>query len=115
MGLESDIYCIGGFSKKIKRYLDYSEDFYCDTDDGTLVTSTLLSCNTTHQSNELADIFRIDPNNPNTHTLKKLEINDINPIKLLIKNIFGNNGVKDLNALLRLSKANFVCIYRPNM
>jgi hypothetical protein len=106
MGLDSFVIGFGPFSRDIVNCLDYSEDFYEGTKEGTIVFTTFFQCNTSSQSRELAEALGCDVWDFNTH---KVDISKVNLDQLML--LFPRSEVSDF---LQCYDKGFVVFYQPN-
>lgn len=110
MGMDADIIAIGRFRKDIVGYLDYPEDYYKATPEGTEVLVTLFQCETTTASQELAEVLGIHPWRFEEHKLR-LDENVIHELSAFVEE-YDRWGEHE--ALEALHKAGFTFYYRPN-
>jgi len=112
MGKEAYVMCIGPFKKEIADILEYPEDFYDGTNEGTTVIAELFTCNTDEQSIMLAEAFGIEPWDFNRHWIKKAEDVDWNALYELEERC-GEWNTDDIDKLRTLFKHEFYILYRP--
>jgi len=97
MSMESNLLVICGFDESIVDYLGYSASFYDDTEENTLIITTLFNCWTTSQSRVLAnDFLHIDEWNFNQHDVTN-KLNDIiekHPDNSYFDNMFEEDIIK---------------------
>jgi hypothetical protein len=119
MGRDANIICVGCFQPHLKDMLDYGkgepydDDWYEDTQEGSLVTKAgLLNCNTSDQSTELAKALGVEYWDFNTHQLKKEKI-DWNALIELSEECaeWDEKNVENLRTLL---EHKFICMFQPN-
>ena len=112
MGRDANIVCVGCFQPELKGMLDYPTNWYKDTEEGSLVTSGLLNCNTSGQSTELAEALGVEYWDFNTHQLKKEKINWDALIVLSEECAeWDEHNAENLRTLL---EHKFICMFQPN-
>lgn len=118
MGMESELLCIGKFSKEISNCLDYPDYYYDNVKKDAPVTSHLFQCVTADGSYNLALAFNIDPWDFNTHYMKFYKINNdiiANLYKLLNDNyICPSWGEEDIDKLKKLVDYKFYFFFLPH-
>ena len=111
MGMDSELFAMGKYSPAVKEHLEYPANFYIGTTPGKLVFGVLFQCNTTSQSEDLADILGIDDAwDFNKHVVNVAKLTDEARWRLADL----PNGSEDLEHMDALAAAGFVFIYRPN-
>jgi len=70
MGMAAQLLAVGKFKKEIVSFLDYPVGFYEDVKEGSLVCAIIYDCNTTHESEKLAKILKVDPWKFDQHVIK---------------------------------------------
>jgi hypothetical protein len=111
MGTQAEILCVGKYKKCINSFMEYPND-YDDVPEGTIVENTIMRCESTHASRELAERLNVEIGNPVTYIIKHENViwssfNDDIPYWLYDD----TDGVPALEAFL---KAGFICIFSPN-
>ena len=112
MGTDANIICVGCFQSDLEDMLDYDADFYTDTDEGSIITATLLNCNTSGQSAELAEALGMETWDFNTHQLKKEKINW--DALLELSEGCAEWDKHDVENLRTLLEHKFICMFQPN-
>lgn len=111
MGMDAELFAMGKYSPAVQTHLEYPANFYIGTKPGKLVFSVLFQCNTTSQSEDLADILGIDDAwDFNQHVINVAKLTDVARLRLTDL----PHGDEDLDHMDALAAAGFVFIYRPN-
>jgi hypothetical protein len=112
MGLDSNVLCIGMFSEEIVDCLNYGPEFYEGITPGTIITATLLDCNTTDQSRQLAEALNTAPWDFERHCINKENVKweDLRELS----ECCAEWDETDVEKFRRLLDAEFFCIYQPN-
>lgn len=114
MGLNSYILAVGKFNNNVKDCLEYPDEFYDNTKDGTTVTATLFYCDTSSQSNMLAECLDIGVWDFNTHVIKDSAF-CVNNLKQFIDNEYnGEDYCRSLERFKILVENDFKFIFLPN-
>lgn len=112
MPTNANVICIGPYKDEIKDHLDYKAADYEGVPTGTPVISTLFHCNTSGQSNRLAEVLGCDPMNHNTHPIISANVNWADLHDLSESGIEWDES--SIGALTALLLYGFVCIYQPD-
>jgi hypothetical protein len=108
MGLDSFVLGFGPFHEDVIDCLDYSEDFYDGTKEGTVVFTTFFQCNTSSQSRELAEELGCEVWDFNTHELDPCKINSKTQ---RLQELF---SAEEVHQFLRCMSKGFRFFFQPN-
>ena len=112
MGMDADLLAIGPFSPDIAGMLDYSAECYEGVKPGTKVVTTLFSCVTSDESNELAEALGIAPWDFGAH---EIDIKNVNAKALTeFAESTAENELKDVQIFVTLASKGFIFFFRPN-
>ena len=120
MGMEADIIGFGPLTPEILQWdgLDYDQDAYADTVEGTIITSTFFRCVNGSQSHDLAEALCVEGTHDfNTHHIKAENIDKFNWQTLF--DISSNEKPDDdahneIGCFSACLKAGWFFLYRPN-
>lgn len=112
MGMDAEIFCIGPYDPSIVDCLPYSAEDYEGTPVGYPVVTTVMSCNTTDASRELARALGVDPGDFGTHRPDPNKIN-YDSLEEMITHMAEWDS-NEVSKLQRLIEAWFICMYCPN-
>ena len=112
MGMRSYVLCIGPYKEKLVRFLDYPADFYGETTKGAMVTSTLVLCETSRQSRELAETLGIHPWDFEKHWIKSP--NQINWKALHKLKESRSWDLENIDGLRAFFENKFIILFMPN-
>lgn len=113
MGMEACVTGFGPYKKKLARYLDYPEDWYEDTNDGSLVAATFFTCNTSDQSRELATALGIEPWDFNKHFINSYD-NVAENLLYELEESCGEWDTEDIVGFRACFEAGFTLLFMPN-
>ncbi len=114
MGMDAVLYAVGYFNQGIAQHLEYSPEFYCDTLEGALVITTVISCHTTSMSKRLAEALNINPWDFNDHVGIPITDDVMGDLVLFIDEFEGVMDDDKLLQLRALKEASFSFVYMPN-
>lgn len=113
--MHSDVIAIGGYKPELAEFLDYPAEEYKSVPTGCPVITTVFSCNTHHQSEELAEVLGIKEG-IETHVVltknvdRKALSDYCERYNVLDTDLY---GLEDFECFCALADANFIFICRP--
>jgi hypothetical protein len=109
MGMNAELLAIGSFQENISDSLDYDKKYYEGLIYGDKVITTVFKCNTTHQSEGLAEILGFNPWDFKEHFVKSYLIR-----KAKMEDLFLYFSEGEIAKFERLIAHGFYFIFRPN-
>lgn len=109
MGMDAELLAIGEYTPCVRDSLGYPPDFYDDTPVGATVITVVGICNTTDQSNELAEALGVSSWQFQDHCGLSGENADLD----LLEEAF-ENGASSVVDFVRLRAYGFKFYYLPN-
>lgn len=113
MGMDANVVCMGPFDEAIADCLDYDPNDYGSVPKNYPVVTTVMNCNTTDASRELARLLRANPEYFETHCINGHEIDWAGLEEMAERMVEWDDY--EVHTLHRLLDAGFTCIYCPNM
>jgi hypothetical protein len=113
MGMDADLLAIGPFSSDIADILDYPPEYYEGVKPGTKVITTVFLCETTDQSNGLAEALGIDPWDFGAHEIPFSKVDAV-ALTEWAEETDPFEGLADVMRMLRLAQKGFTFFFRPN-
>ena len=112
MGTQAEILCVGKYKKCINSFMEYSND-YDDVPEGTIVDNTIMRCESTHASRELAEHLKVEIGKPTTYQIKEKNV-DWSAISQMSGQGWEYDDTDGVPALEAFLKAGFICLFKPN-